>query len=354
MTGFPILDLVIGLIFIFFVLSIITSSVVEMIMTYRNIRSRYLRAWLLTIFDKPIKQPDNKVVPLGRAIMDHCLTTALAKSGKATAFMDASNFVSALIEKVSYDPNDPSGKVPVSLVDLLDRIENAKANDGTSLLSTELRRTILIYGHEALGATQIASTDKADANNKGTAAVNAPSTASTLPAMDLFRNKLGSWFDSSMERVTGTMKKKYTRPTTLIAATFIVILLNVDTIKITSYLYDHKEEAKQFADRAALTAQNIQKNNIDTATANSIKASIDTLRSSVPKGMPIGWDEVEKKDYINTVRHRAVGWLATIIAVMLGAPFWFDLLNKIANIRGTGSKPPPTSDSANPNDKKSS
>ena len=28
-----------------------------------------------------------------------------------------------------------------------------------------------------------------------------------------------------------------------------------------------------------------------------------------------------------------------LLAVMLGAPFWFDLLNKVTNLRGTGAKP---------------
>ena len=33
---------------------------------------------------------------------------------------------------------------------------------------------------------------------------------------------------------------------------------------------------------------------------------------------------------------RIVGWLVTIAAVSLGAPFWFDLLGKVANLRGAG------------------
>jgi len=28
----------------------------------------------------------------------------------------------------------------------------------------------------------------------------------------------------------------------------------------------------------------------------------------------------------------------------MGAPFWFDLLNKISNLRGTGTKPQSSSD----------
>jgi hypothetical protein len=36
---------------------------------------------------------------------------------------------------------------------------------------------------------------------------------------------------------------------------------------------------------------------------------------------------------------KAIGWLITGLAVALGAPFWFDLLNKLVNLRGSGPRP---------------
>jgi len=49
-------------------------------------------------------------------------------------------------------------------------------------------------------------------------------------------------------------------------------------------------------------------------------------------GLPIGWSmsPVPKLD-----PSQVLGWLLTAIAVSLGAPFWFDLLNKFIVIRGT-------------------
>jgi hypothetical protein len=34
-----------------------------------------------------------------------------------------------------------------------------------------------------------------------------------------------------------------------------------------------------------------------------------------------------------------VGWLLTILAVSMGAPFWFDILNKVMNVRYAGKSP---------------
>jgi hypothetical protein len=36
---------------------------------------------------------------------------------------------------------------------------------------------------------------------------------------------------------------------------------------------------------------------------------------------------------------KLAGWLITALAAAQGAPFWFDLLNKLLQLRGSGTKP---------------
>jgi hypothetical protein len=36
---------------------------------------------------------------------------------------------------------------------------------------------------------------------------------------------------------------------------------------------------------------------------------------------------------------RIIGWLLTIFAISLGAPFWFDVLNRFMNLRSAGKSP---------------
>jgi hypothetical protein len=43
-----------------------------------------------------------------------------------------------------------------------------------------------------------------------------------------------------------------------------------------------------------------------------------------------------------------LGWLLSGLAIAMGAPFWFDLLGKIVNVRNTGSRPASASTQANP------
>ena len=57
------------------------------------------------------------------------------------------------------------------------------------------------------------------------------------------------------------------------------------------------------------------------------------------RALPIGWSNAPwPSDAIGWLA-RAFGWLITIIAVSLGAPFWFDVLGKLSNLLASGAKP---------------
>ena len=87
----------------------------------------------------------------------------------------------------------------------------------------------------------------------------------------------------------------------------------------------------------------------DTATISKmesdIKTSIETIKTTqaeIPSGLPLGWDN----DHFgwDNWHTKTAGWLITIFAIFMGAPFWFDLLNKISNLRGSGPKPKSSTD----------
>jgi len=333
MTNIPILDLVVGMIFIYFLFSIVSSSAVEMILSGMKIRSEILGKWLLTIFNKPITQPDGKQVPLGQAIMDHCAITALSKDGKAPSYIGARNFTSALLEKVTYAA-DPKN-VAKNIDDLVGAIEQS------SVLPTDLQRLLLTYAEEA----------------KNTYASLTTKTASEI---DLFKNKIEHWYDTNMDRITGRLKLQYARPFTLGVAIATTLLLNADSVSIAKFLYGNPQMTKELAAQALVTAE-------DTATIKMVEAlrlpatdtaqvSQDSLIKTIKKDIaqikstkavlntyiPLGWSKDDfKGDVCMKMLAHVPGWAMTVLAIVLGAPFWFDLLNKIANLRGAGNKPAP-------------
>jgi hypothetical protein len=68
------------------------------------------------------------------------------------------------------------------------------------------------------------------------------------------------------------------------------------------------------------------------------RAALDSL------GLPIGWSHVRLSsagkpatgwDVLKFIVISLLGWLMTGVAATLGAPFWFDVLNKVMVIRST-------------------
>ncbi len=291
------------------------------------------------------KIQDNKPVSVGQEIMDHCMITALSATGKSGSFLDAENFVSALLDKITILPAKPGTNVvqlpPKDIGEYITAIEKS------DVISGELKRTILSFAHQAVAAANIVK------NIPGAATVTNNISSEIKSDLDQFRERLESWFNTNSDRLTGTFKRKKVLPSTFILATVLTVGLNADTIDITKYLYDHKEETKVFADKAINSLDQYKdridtirnRNNGDTsknkaavadlnANLDSIKADVARLKGAVPKNLPLGWDGTVIIGW-----KKIFGWLATILAICMGAPFWFDLLNKIANLRGAGPKP---------------
>jgi len=368
MTTIPILDLVIGLFFIYFLLSIVTSSAVEVVLTIARARARILENWLLGIFTASALKPDGTPagISVGQAIMDHCHTTARSSTKRSTPYISAANFVTAMLDKVtiaaSAGQSTPAFQSPPA-----DLAAYITAITTTDLLPPELKRTFLAFAYEAQAAAPAAIAPvNPDISN---------SSASAKTDLDLFRAKLEAWFDDTKDRFTDKLKQGWTVWLTAVLGAIAVIAANADTVRISKYLYDHKAESKRFADSALAHYSRYEGrlNRIESGTAtrdtsaassqpaqvtvgdikntiDSLKADLALLRSEIPSNIPMGWDSAaypQKHFYQKigpaTKRH-GLGWVISILAVMLGAPFWFDVLNKLANIRGAGPKPASAND----------
>jgi len=167
-------------------------------------------------------------------------------------------------------------------------------------------------------------------------------------SLDRARENVERWFDSGMDRVSGW----YKRSTQWIVFTIglaIAIGLNIDAIAVAEYLY------RNDAARAAI----VEHARIATAdTAFLERSYAQTMSDLQSLDLPIGWSHVvfgmpwaarQERRVIDgrprtvTVRNGfwdsifspLAGWLCTALAATLGAPFWFDLLNKVMVIRST-------------------
>lgn len=124
--------------------------------------------------------------------------------------------------------------------------------------------------------------------------------------------ELAAWFDAGMNRLSGNYKRKSQLYCFMIALA-IAALFNIDTFHLFSTLWLHPAIAAGIS-----------------AADHPAAISWDTLMA-----LPIGWPD----GALSISGTQVAGWLVTASATLFGAPFWFDLLQKLVNLRGTGNKP---------------
>lgn len=164
---------------------------------------------------------------------------------------------------------------------------------------------------------------------------------------EAFRQNLEGWFDGTMDRVSGWYKRR-TQLYLFVIGFLSAASLNVDAIEV------YKQLSTDATLRKAVVAQAEAVNQAGLEAQE--QKSIDQLQREVAAiGYPIGWwgfwpdpqsrpancsdpndpAQCPRSLTFGTTLQIILGWLITAFAVMLGAPFWFDMLNKFMVIRST-------------------
>ncbi len=201
-----------------------------------------------------------------------------------------------------------------------------------------------------------------------------------------FREEVATWFDRSMSRASGVYKRN-AKGVAILLGMMLAIIANADSFFIADRLSNDENLRKVVTDRAAQLSTNTNtkitepeleelKVKADAALrdltlpvgwspANVIRQfqckvppTSDATGQVIQKSRAEEWAEVEASCIDTKVDsnlpvplqlvyskpleflRRFMGWLITGIAISMGAPFWFDLLGKLINVRNTGSKPP--------------
>jgi hypothetical protein len=174
----------------------------------------------------------------------------------------------------------------------------------------------------------------------------------------VFQRNLETWFGDSMDRVSGWYKKK-TQVITVAIAACITIFANADTVQIARKLFLNPTVRQKIVQEASnksgqeapaiLTAE--EKADIGELTGWSTEfITFHALKqkqsgvSAAPSDAFPGLELLQSPQILGAwlwwvVPTHLLGWFLTASAVSLGAPFWFDTLNKFMNIRSAGAAP---------------
>lgn len=175
---------------------------------------------------------------------------------------------------------------------------------------------------------------------------------------------IAAWFDDYMERVSGWYKLKTKRALFWIGL-LVALSFNLDSIRLVKVLNQDNELRKNLivASTQLKNNQTINFSPIDSNTAPEtenlyydfllrsqfLKDSTDAkylqridslIAVTEDLSIPVGYHSDFKKQIFNGYGfYWLIGNLFSALALSFGAPFWFDVLVKLVNIRRSGIKP---------------
>jgi len=429
MFNSTIIDVAIGMIFVYLLLSLICSAANEIIELQLKNRAADLERGIRELFNDP-----NRTTGMVEKIYEHPLISGLFEKsydpsvltrwkrmlGKLNlpSYIPARNFALAMMD-ISFGkegegkptggavtPSGVAGATPPSTT-----APNVVVNMGATVPTpppdpnalNALRNNVQSIPNEQVKKAMNALIDAAD---------NDPAKV---------RENIENWYNSSMDRVSGWYKRR-TQSFLLLIAFFVAIAVNADSIQIGKRLWSDKPlreslvaAADAYAKANAATpsptatpkpspiptstpkpgtsppqtelpredvpppkgtpspspcqsAKCKEKPDSDDCRREAIKCEKeDCWRGACPAGpndpspmcklrknqceienlgLPLGWSPEDWPGFhfwtkafwsgwLGQFRLHIFGWLLTALAISLGAPFWFDMLNKFIVVRST-------------------
>ena len=297
-SAFPYLDLAIGMSFIYLLIALVCTTINESIAGILNSRGKTLANGITELLRDPA---------LKQLLYSHPLIQGIqqGKGARLPSYIASPKFALALMDILT---------------------GQAAANDAAAL-----RR-----GIQALP------------NPETKNVLNAVLADSSVLLTD--QQRLEAWYDDGMNRVSGWYKRT-AQIRVFVLAAVVSVLLNADTMKMLKILWYNPTMSALVLENAKSRQQ--QRTEIQPGVDTNPTRPVITLEEEAQLEQITGW----KDDWYSTWRkkqpqgtslsgwlwylaqQRLGGWLITILAVSLGAPFWFDTLSKFMNVRSAGIPP---------------
>jgi len=153
------------------------------------------------------------------------------------------------------------------------------------------------------------------------------------------RQRIETWYDDAMERLSGAYKRKI-YVWTIVIGIFTSAVLNADSLAIANTLWT--EPLVRDALMAQAEKLNLEDLGLPTESQPGVGAqqgAAQTIENLRDLPIPLGWtpENMPKAGDWNGWLMKVGGILVSGLAAAQGAPFWFDIMRKLLNIRLGGS-----------------
>ena len=334
MFNTSILDVAIGMVFIYLLLSLLCTATNELIELLLKKRAVDLERGIRELLVQPKSESDadetrEKDTPdIVERIYNHPLVNSLYGGTYGNSGIKSKYLALKRTQLPSYIP---ARNFALALMDTI--LPQGAANATSSTLRTQLQN----FGNPRL---QEALTPLIDAAAGDVARARA---------------NIEEWYNSSMDRVSGWYKRR-SHIIVLILGLLVAIAVNADSVLMVRRLASDRALRDSLVASANVYAQEASKTNATTPPDPTLTTQCPQICSDESPqcklkktqceisalGLPLGWSsrsDPRLNWHGNTMgghlQDHFFGWLLTALALSLGAPFWFDLLNKFIVVRST-------------------
>jgi hypothetical protein len=333
MTVSLVLDVIVGMVFTYFLLSAIASGIQEVIAGWLAWRGTYLSKAIDVIIDNDPATTWSWGEDFWRAhFTSQAATTAAERLKAAIAARPPSTPTppgqAELLRVLSVHTHPLIRATPSNLPSYI-----PSRNFALALLET------LRDGSQSALVTQVETTISKlpDGDLKQTLSLFLQNAGGDL---DKFRNSIENWFDDAMDRVSG-IYKRLSQYMMLVLGLLMALILNVDSINLARVLWQEPgirssivAEGTTAAAGQSLGRPVLGQNANEPFPLGRVHKEMKTFEDA---NLPYGWSQWPDGVWGWVVA--ICGWVITALAIALGAPFWFGLLQQITNLRTSG--PPP-------------
>jgi triacylglycerol lipase len=342
------LDVAIGLVVLYLILSTLCSFTVELLAVWCWWRKRLLYETIARLVTgrSDCKAPRAPLLPrwskeghpgeMTRRFWNHRLALSLSPDKQIPSYVEPSTFAAIVVDLAV--PGAAEGTLPET-AEGLQRVIELAAKSGEESLRPLRENLLSIYRTRDL-----------------TRPANQPAAT---PLEDL-RSGVERWYNEAMDRLSGQYKRIVQR--WLLALGFIVAaVFNADTIRAIHMLSSNESLRNTVATYGAtlVTSTNaavapevstlLSTNNLEVLELRTnLVGQLKEFQKLQAVGFPVGWKGGNQFS-VNFVPYdrmkgfwifliKLAGLAATACAISLGAPFWFDLLNKLVSLRSTGKR----------------
>jgi hypothetical protein len=434
MLNSAIIEVIIGLIFVFSLASIIVTQINTVITSTLNTRARHLKAGLEDLITDPVVRLKLMAHPLIRLIPPQVQPSdvisaqtaeqaTVESQPKRINWIPAELFSQALLDILSanaaidlYAPLERVIETSLSGSEKAQMREMLRQLQGSGIGVVEFRNAIGKLADPRDRGAMVNALSRVEQMRQDLQANNEKSRL--IPLLEgiryiedtTFRKametllasarsleeaeaKIEFWFNARMDQLSELYRRRL-GILSLLVGMLLTVTFNIDSLYLARSLWDdpalraaiaataqqsidsgrlqqqlqQSQEALQFApDTQGTFDANAQA--VDPRaeaigdTFNQVRTVSDSLFSLLNLRLPVGWDYIEiaagcpqtdlipdpcaetrnlwnllpgnNPDWMGILVAKILGWLVTIVAISQGAPFWFDLLNRIARGRST-------------------